>query len=810
MNKLVLNIIFILIGNLMYGQILSPMGLGLPYVPDKIVEYKDGIVVAYDDREGNIELQLWNGHFWNKINTPNIPRTGIKTDGEFKIIDLLSLNEKIYLAIGYENRSNPTDKNLILEWDNNKWADISNPTINEALSLKQFFVEDNEVKCLGKFSTNTTIHNILSLKDGNWLPEGNTITNTSLNDTFKSAIYLNKVLYATGNFNSPSTSNISLVTWDGLSWKPANYPPFLGENITLGRYNDDVVIYGKSNFTTSKFKINRSGTWQDISTGLTNITIEEVEQFAELNDNLFALGNFTDTIIKENYNLLVYANKKWQPTTLNLSDIKQLYSWKESVILSGDFTDNSKLNFIGEVFTDRAQLTARVFEDKNSNCKKEADEPWLSNYPIKINNINMRFQTDNSGQLYLHVDKNIYNINAEEFQYYTPTCPDVIIQANKNKTYYGTALGVNQKVGVSDAAVNVSDKQSLTAVLGDQRSLSISVNNIGSQPITNAELKINLGQSFDLISSQIPFQNFNNNVITYSIDLSTNEFLSFEITCNVKDLEDLVIQSTVNLNKNIDQDLSNNSTELAYQEGVTLPNKKYCFNGDNISSNEHEIKYKIGIQNTTEQKVVGITLVDELDPNIIVSQQGITITTSHSESKPITTYEYSKNINGEYRTKLITRWKNINLESHNANEESSKAFADYTIHTLPGMLNVGQEVCNTALIYLSYSDGWFEEPNVTNTVCSKVEETLGVTNNIEKNNIDEELSIGPNPANTELKFFNSTSRPLNLSIINSFGQNIIDFKIDSRAKKTLNIKEIPSGVYMLFSDGFFSKKIIIN
>ncbi|MDG1724205.1 MAG: T9SS type A sorting domain-containing protein [Bacteroidia bacterium] len=810
MNKLVLNIVFILIGNLMYGQILSPMGLGLPYVPDKIVEYKDGIVVAYDDREGNIELQIWNGHFWNKINTPNIPRTGIKTDGEFKIIDLLSLNEKIYLAIGYENRSNPTDKNLILEWSNNKWADISNPTINEALSLKQFFVEDNEVKCLGKFSTNNTIHNILSLKDGNWLPEGNTITNTSLNDTFKSAIYLDKVLYATGNFNSPSTSNISLVTWDGLSWKPANYPPFLGENITLGRYNDDVVIYGKSNFTTSKFKINRSGTWQDISTGLTNITIEEVEQFAELNDNLFALGNFTDTIIKENYNLLVYANKKWQPTTLNLSDIKQLYSWKESVILSGDFTDNSKLNFIGEVFTDRAQLTARVFEDKNSNCKKEADEPWLSNYPIKINNINMRFQTDNSGQLYLHVDKNIYNINAEEFQYYTPTCPDVIIQANKNKTYYGTALGVNQKVGVSDAAVNVSDKQSLTAVLGDQRSLSINVNNIGSQPITNAELKINLGQSFDLISSQIPFQNFNNNVITYSIDLSTNESLSFEITCNVKDLEDLVIQSTVNLNKNIDQDLSNNSTELAYQEGVTLPNKKYCFNGDNISSNEHEIKYKIGIQNTTEQKVVGITLVDELDPNIIVSQQGIAITTSHSESKPITTYEYSKNINGEYRTKLITRWKNINLESHNANEESSKAFADYTIHTLPEMLNVGQEVCNTALIYLSYSDGWFEEPNITNTVCSKVEETLGVTNDIEKNNINEKLSIGPNPANTELKFFNSTSRPLNLSIINSFGQNIIDFKIDSRAKKTLNVKEIPSGVYMIFSDSFFSKKIIIN
>ena len=810
MNKLVLNIIFILIGNLMYGQILSPMGLGLPSVPDKIAQHEDGIVVAYDDRDGNIELQIWNGHFWNKINTPDIPKTGIKTDGEYKIIDLISLNDKIYLAVGYENRNNPTDKNLILEWGNNKWTDISNPTLNEALSLKQFFVENNEVKCLGKFSTNTTIHNILSLSDGNWVPEGNTITNTSLNDTFKSAVYLDKVLYATGNFNSPSSAHISLATWDGSSWKPADYPPFLGENITLGRFNDNVVVFGKSNFTTSKFKINSNGVWQDISSGLTNITVEEVEQFAELNDNLFALGKFADTIVKENYNLLVYADKKWQPTKLNLSNIERLHSWDKSVILSGDFTDNSKLNYIGEVFTDRAQLTARVFEDKNSNCLKESDEPWLSNYPVKINDINMRFQTDNSGQLYLHVDKNNYNLNAEEYLYYTPTCPDVVIQADENKTYYGTALGVNQKVGISDAAVNVSDKQSLTARIGDKRTLSVNVNNIGSQPITNAELKINLGQSLDLINSQIPYQNINNNVVTYSIDLSTKESFSFEITCNVLNLEDLIVQSSIHLNKNIDQDLSNNTTELEYQEGLTLPNEKYCFNGENISPNEHEIKYKIGIQNTTEQEVVGITLVDELDPNIIVSQLGIAITTSHSESKPITTYEYSKNINGEYRTKLITRWKNINLASHNTNEESSKAFADYTIHTLPGMLNVGQEICNTALIYLSYSDGWFEEPNVTNTVCSKVEETLGVTNYIDKNNLNEKLTIGPNPANTELKFVNSSSEPLNLSLINSLGQKIINFKIDSRAKKIINIKEVPSGVYMIYSDGFFSKKIIIN
>ena len=259
MTRLILNIIFLLSGQLLFSQILSPMGLGLPSAPDKIAEYNGGVVVAYDDRDGNVELQIWNGHFWNKITTPDIPKTGIKTDGEFKIIDLLSLNDKIFLAVGYDNRSNPTDKNLIFEWSDNNWTDISNSTINNATSLKQFFIEDNEVKCLGKFSTNGVLNNILSLSDGNWVPEGNSITKKSDDETFNSAVYHDNMLYATGNFSSPSSPHISLATWDGSSWKPANYPPFLGENITLGHFNDEVVIYGKSDFTTSKFKINRDG-----------------------------------------------------------------------------------------------------------------------------------------------------------------------------------------------------------------------------------------------------------------------------------------------------------------------------------------------------------------------------------------------------------------------------------------------------------------------------------------------------------------------------------------------------------------------
>lgn len=810
MNRLMLNIVLILSSPFLFGQVLSPMGLGLPSAPDKISQHNDGLVVAYDDRDGRIEVQVWNGHFWNKITTPNIPKTGLKPDGEFKILDLLSSNGEILLAVGYENRSQLTDNNIILKWGDGNWTDISNSTLNSANSFKQFFTENNTIKCLGKFSRDGDLFNILSYKDGNWVPEGNAITKASYDELFKSAVYHNNMLYATGNFSSPSSPKVSLATWDGYSWNPASYPPFLGENITLGHYENNVVVYGKSDFTASKFKINKDGIWQDISTGLNNIVIDQVEQFAELNNNLFALGKFSDTAIKRDYNILVYTDQKWQPTKLNLSSIQQLYSWDESVILSGDFTDNSKLNYIGEVFTDRAQITARVFNDINSNCIKDIGEPWLSGYPIKVNNIDTRFQTDNSGQLYLHVDKKTHQLNAEEYQYYTPTCPDILIDANENKTYYGAALGVRQKMGVSDIEVYVSDNQGINANIGDRKTLNICVNNVGSQPITNADLKINLSNDFNFISSQIPYQNIDNNKISYNIDLSVNESLCFEIVCNVTGLDNLIVKSSINLTQNTDQDISNNSYELEYGEGQTYANEKHCINGGEISPNDHNLRYKIGIQNTTNEEVDGITLVDELDPNIIVSQQGVEVTTSHSESKPITTYEYSRNESGDYTAKLITRWRNIQLNTKESDEEASKAFVDYSINILPKSLDIGKEICNTALIYLSHSNGLFEEPKVTNTVCSKVEETLGVINNVNQKNIENKLSIGPNPANNILNFVNSSNETINISLINSIGQNVRKFKLDPRVEENINVKELPSGVYVVFSDGIFSKKIIIN
>jgi hypothetical protein len=249
---------------------------------------------------------------------------------------------------------------------------------------------------------------------------------------------------------------------------------------------------------------------------------------------------------------------------------------------------------------------------------------------------------------------------------------------------------------------------------------------------------------------------------------------------------------------------------LEYEEGQTLANEKYCINGEKISPTNNSLRYKIGIQNTTNDEVDGITLVDELDPNIIISQQGVEVNTSHSESKPITTYEYSRNESGDYTAKLITRWRNIQLATKESDEEASKAFVDYSINILPKSLDIGKEICNTALIYLSHANGLFEEPKVTNTVCSKVEETLGIINNVNQKNINSKLSIGPNPADNILNFVNSSHETINVLLINNIGQNVKSFKLDPIDEKNINVKDLPRGVYMVFSSGILSKKIILN
>jgi len=108
MKRLIVLYTLIAFASMAMAQILVPMGSGLPAAPDKFASYHNGIAAVYDDRDGNIELQVWNGDFWYALETPNLPNTGLTSNGEFKIIDLLAYDDVLYLAVGYTHKLSPS------------------------------------------------------------------------------------------------------------------------------------------------------------------------------------------------------------------------------------------------------------------------------------------------------------------------------------------------------------------------------------------------------------------------------------------------------------------------------------------------------------------------------------------------------------------------------------------------------------------------------------------------------------------------------------------------------------------------------
>ena len=97
MKRLVLHIFVFLVFITVNAQVLTPMGSGLPVSPEKIATNKDNLMVAYTNLSNEIELQMWNGDFWQKLPSPNLPKVGTSSNGFYQIIDLMAFGSSFVL-----------------------------------------------------------------------------------------------------------------------------------------------------------------------------------------------------------------------------------------------------------------------------------------------------------------------------------------------------------------------------------------------------------------------------------------------------------------------------------------------------------------------------------------------------------------------------------------------------------------------------------------------------------------------------------------------------------------------------------------
>ena len=115
------------------------------------------------------------------------------------------------------------------------------------------------------------------------------------------------------------------------------------------------------------------------------------------------------------------------------------------------------------------------------------------------------------------------------------------------------------------------------------------------------------------------------------------------------------------------------------------------------------------------------------------------------------------------------------------------------------------EICNTAKIYFSFSDGSFDEAMITNTVCSDVADILGIINNTQTPSYLNDLTIGPNPASNFVTFENNSTKKYHIAIVNALGQELNNIQLNGNIKTVLDVKHLNTGVYTIYVDGIFAK-----
>lgn len=807
MRGIILHIILLLTAIGSQAQVMSPLGKGLPAAPDKIANHKNGLVAAYDDRDGNINVQIWNGDFWHSLPTPMLPKTG-----DYQITDIVSFGDEIYLMTSYTTYISGVTKNSILKWDNNSWLNTTNATISDSRSLNSFFVQNGILKCVGVFQNTNTESNVAQYVNDAWEMQGNLITSNLTKDSFISVVKNGDRLFATGTFTNPQNNNLSLVEWNGTKWTTTNFPPFLQQNIALGSYNDKVVAYGTSTFNTAPIKINDNGNWKDLDAGLQDISIRNITQFAELDNQLLALGSFVDNSNAQQTNLLLYDGQQWKPSTITLPHIDEIHSFGKTVALSGDYDDNGLLRGVAQVHVNMSQIITRVFEDKNGNCTKDANESWIKHHPVKLNEASL-ISTGENGVMYARVaSNNTYKLNAAEYRHYVPTCDDITLEVTENATYYGSALGVRQTLGITDAAIYLTDNAGNTYQPGDQKNATLCVNNFGSQPLTDAIISLDLPAGLgNFVSSTTP-TNIIDDVAQWSVDLSANTQTCIDLAYNLNGTDDLKLKAQINPQSGIaDAEINNNQAEFTYYSSQEELKTKYCLNGKAIEPNEKNLNYKISYKNDNAATVTAIKVVDILDDDIIRSVEGIYIKTSHATDATIySDYDFITNDAGNTVLKIVTTIENIAIPPSSVNEALAGAFVDYQIGIRSDLMDEDAEICNTAKIYLAFENGVFDEPITTNTVCSFFGETLTTTNTTDQYLLSNALTIGPNPVTDHINISNSSSEVIQLQLVNSLGKQIDTSEVNKKSSMDMDVSSLASGIYFVYANGLFAQKVIIQ
>lgn len=497
----------------------------------------------------------------------------------------------------------------------------------------------------------------------------------------------------------------------------------------------------------------------------------------------FGDGNVYEQVINTQYDTVYVSHEYHTAGTFNVraeavfSDTTGYAYLSDPIYLSGDCGD----------------VEGFVFEDLNSNCQKDGNEPAYSQYVVYLK-AGLR-------ESYVWPDASTghYSFKVPTGQAYTVKLADADAQGKIRSWWYstpgfvscpakydGTTAQSGLNFGLNCSAGNVDysvDGYAWRFRPGFEGVIYFNARNFGcTEGPATVKLELNGQETYN--SASTPPTRINGNVLEWDFsNLSVKHAESVYVYVQLS--QTAVIGDTVCHNLSIsptagDPSPEDNEREICSEiRGSWDPNDKQVFIAGTARSGAEmkatdALSYMIRFQNTGTDTAFNIYLLDTIDENLDLRTFQL-ISTSHQVTPLIGT---DRIIRFEYN--------NIMLPDDKTNEERSHGHVMYTIRPKEGLVP-GDKIKNTAYIYFD-----FNEAVITNTVESEVKDASGVGEILKTAS----FSCYPNPASSQLNLkLKDGADKGSYKMIDMLGKVALSGELN--ASNDINISELRSGIYMV-------------
>ncbi len=786
------------------AQIWKPLGQGFQQIPVAVTSTNDNMYFAFVDsttapnNNKIFAVARWNGFFWQDLST-------FVAGPESYITSVEWYKDKLYAGGFFDTVFFASSRTGLMMLDGKKWLNAAPRRIDDQnpVRINALKVFDGVLYAAGGFvRIDTTRANGMAKFNGvKWdvvdgFEAGGFVGHAQTLEVF------NDSLFVGGNYTrSLGSKHVPLFKIKGTTTVADSSGPFNSISLLQNGKTELMSVGLGANLSKTIYSYIGGG-WHNRSKGFPNLNLAVFSDLEFFDDELWACGSFNTS--PKNNSIIKWSDTSWLILDeINLVGVRFLKAFKNRFFATGSFLNFGRiqLNRVAEFDNDLAIIAGRVYHDANNNCRRDLGERPLAGQVIRLFNGLVVGYTDREGIYFFAVPRSgTYPITVSPKKYWSlsscnPT--QYLFTPSTNNVIFDTAdFALRLDGSIEDVGIKILPNAGYKARRGITEMYSLSYKNNGGKAILQGKLKLKIDTGFKNFTAFPPPQSITGGVAQWefsSLDPGEEKTILFKgkvegaSTGQIEFLADAGSVSDAFGNDNYDtlQQTVDNDTDINGKYIFPEPDAGDSVTVFDVNNGQQEVEYLIRFENTTDDTVKTVVVVDTIDLNL-----SIEYIQELGASHPYTTQvinlppQLGKGV-------LVWTFSNINLPPnllHSNDFVENRGHIRFKIR-MSDKITAGTLVKNKA-------DVWFDFANQQST--NKVYCMMGRLQSIDVLSVSSQnIVVYPNPVATLLTVRVPFDGMYTATVTDMQGRTCVAAQTIASGKADIDISRLVQGVYFL-------------